>query len=208
MTRVVRGLYGPLPSELLSPGSRRQSVRALWVAATAGRHFAGLRPITKSEHAIAAEAAAAARFAAWIPTEVPSGFSIVGADLVPYGRDVLTMRLSREAREFEIAQRRRWLPIDEELSTASLPFDIVPLAPGPLYLVHGKHGGEPIDLSFWSTRRALVFERGDLRIECREVVGRGPGLSALIRFAAHTIRNSQAPGLDLNKLGETHDDNQ
>jgi len=192
LTRVIRGLYGPLPTDVLNPVSRRRSLRSLWAAALVGRHFVRLRSVSPAEQELVSAAASEARFPAWMPAMVPAGFAIVRADLVPYSRDVLTLRLSQGAREFEAAQRRRWLPLDEELTTAGLPFDRVPISPAPLYLVHGKHGGEPIDMSFWSTRRALVFEVGDIRVELREVVGRGPGLAALIRFAENAARALRA----------------
>lgn len=129
------------------------------------------------------DAAGNARFAAWRPAKVPVGFTVVGVDVVPYSKDVVTIRLSGPGtRALEISQRLAWLPLKEELETAGVPFDRVP-GSRPIYLMHGKYGGEPIDLSFWSTRHALVFQRGEVRVECREMVGGGPGLSALVRFA-------------------------
>lgn len=88
-----------------------------------------------------------------------------------------------DGRSFELVQRARWLPLIEELTAARIPFERIRTVSPPLYVVNGKYGGEPIDGAFWNTRRALQLELGDLSLELREVVGRGPGLSALIHFA-------------------------
>jgi hypothetical protein len=178
----------------MSVKSVRRSRSALRIAGLIGRHVAfplGLRTLSGSERSSVATAAGEARFDAWVPRSVPTGFSVVAVDLARFSRDVLTIGLcDRAGRAMEVSQRENWLPLAEELATAGVPFDAVPGLNG-VFLMHGKYGGEPIDLSFWNSRRALVFERGKLRIECREVIGRGPGLSALIRFAAAASREFQ-----------------
>jgi hypothetical protein len=140
--------------------------------------------VTPEERDLVQSAENKPAFAAWVPDQAPSGFVIRAAEVPSFGRDVLTITLrDASGRSFEIAERRRWLPMEEELATAAVPYDRVPGVASRLFLVHGKYGGEPIDLSFWSTRRGLFFERGDLVIEFREVIGRGPGLATLIRLA-------------------------
>jgi hypothetical protein len=186
--RVARGKYGPQPVHAIRSAHRTRSRRAAVVAGFLGQRlvavFSRLRPVTPGERNLVRSAENQPAFAAWIPDRAPSGFAIEAAEVAPFSRDVLTITL-RDAggRNFEIAERRRWLPLEEELATAAVPYDRVPGVASQLFLVHGKYGGEPIDLSFWSTRRGLFFERGDLVIEFREVIRRGPGLATLIRFA-------------------------
>jgi hypothetical protein len=187
-TRVMRGRYGAQPSEVIRPRDRARSRRAALTASWLGQHFyaalKGLRTISSEERQLLALPGKQPAFAAWIPERVPAGFAVVGVDVAPFSRDVLTISLRGEGgRCFEIAQRRRWLPLEEELTTAAVPFDRLPGAGARCYLVHGKYGGEPIDVSFWSTRRGLIFEHGEVVVEFREVVGLGPGLAALVHFA-------------------------
>lgn len=202
MSRVLRGQYGPIPAETVTPTALRHSRRALWLAALFGRHLAfpfGLRTASVAERRQIEAAAGDARFDPWCPLSLPVGFSVEGVDVVPYSRDVMTIRLADgHGRALEISQRAAWLPLEEELVTAGVPFDRVP-GSRPIYLMHGKYGGEPIDLSFWSTRHALVVERRGVRIECREMIGRGPGLSALIRLACSALRHSRGGTVTTSK---------
>jgi hypothetical protein len=195
-----------LPIELFPRPALRASRRSLRLASLFGRHIAtplGLRKVTGSESDILAGSAGITRFAMWLPERVPVGFAIRGVDVAPYSKDIATIRLShRDGRSFEVSERKSWLPLAEELTTAGVPFDRVPHVTPPIYLMHGKYGGEPIDLSFWNSRRALVFELGEIRVECREVVGRGPGLSALIRFAASAHRRWSETGLVRTEKGD------
>jgi hypothetical protein len=186
--RIARGKYGPQPFHAIRSADRTRSRRAALVAGLLGQRFvaafSSLRPVTPEERDLVQGAENQPAFATWLPDRVPSGFAIEAAEVAPFSRDVLTITLrDGSGRSFEIAERRRWLPLEEELATAAVPYDRVPGVASRLFLVHGKYGGEPIDLSFWSTRRGLFFERGDLVIELREVIGRGPGLATLIRFA-------------------------
>jgi hypothetical protein len=184
---IKRGYYGPQPLGAIGAPAHARSRRTALLAGRIGRHLAavrGLRGISASERQVLADVVAQARFRAWAPDRVPAGFFVRGADVASYSRDVVTFALSDGGRRsFEIAQRVRWMPLLDELNAAGVPFDRVAGISPPLYLVHGKYGGEPIDRSFWSTRRGLHFECGDLSVEFREVIGTGPGLWALVHFA-------------------------
>ena len=193
---LQRGKYGPLPVDLVPPRARVSARRHALYAGLVGRHLAALRTVRKldpDEVVIVSEAAAKARFTPWACDLALAGFRLATAELAPYSRDVVTLAFSAgDGRSFELVQRSRWLPLIEELTAACIPFERIPTVSPPLYVVNGKYGGEPIDGAFWSTRRAIQFELSDLSLELREVIGRGPGLSALIRFAT-AIRAAAGP---------------
>lgn len=185
--KVLRGYYGPLPKQAVPKSELlRAHFATLW-ASILGRHMVGLIPPRRPDVAdleAFAVCAAGARFPIWQPESLPAGFKVVGVEPPVASRDAVALRLGDERnRSFVIAQRASWLPLVEELPLAGVPFSRVMGVSPAIFVVHGKYGGEPIDHSFWGSRRAVMFEREGLLIELREVIGQGPGLSTLVHFA-------------------------
>lgn len=179
--------YGPRPVDRMAKRTLRSAgfrVHVAGLVSLLGRRRAGLRTLSKDESDLLRDGAAQASFPMWRLPRLLPGFVIAGCKIAPYSRDAATiMAEAGSGRRFEITQRRSWLPVADELAAARLPFHRVPFARGNLYVVHGRHGGEPIDHAYWSSRQSVHFERGGLTLELREVRGQGPGLTTLIRFA-------------------------
>lgn len=124
------------------------------------------------------------------PARIPRGFKIASARPTTAMADAIIIHFKAlDGRaEFEVAQRRRWLPLGDELVTARVPFSRVTLRNGAAaFVMHGRFGGEPIDHSFWMTRQAVLFEHRDLVIELRETRLNGLGLPRLLRYAAEFL---------------------
>lgn len=120
-----------------------------------------------------------------VPDHIPHGYTLASCAPSTQMGDAVTMYFKRpdDGFEFEIAQRPAWLSIRELLSTANVPHTRALAHGDGIYVAHGRHGGEPIDHSFWTTRHSVTFQHDGLTFELREVRGRGPGLPALLNFA-------------------------
>ena len=181
------GYYGPQPVDKMSILARYSAAARVHISALMASLIpscAPLREVTEAEACILKDFASQASFDMWCPNRIPAGFGISAVQIAPYSRDSATITLSGpQSKRFEIAQRRSWISLAEELLTARLPYHQVPYASGALYVVHGRHGGEPIDHAYWATRHSLHFELRDLSIEFREIRGLGPGLPVLLRLA-------------------------
>jgi hypothetical protein len=117
-----------------------------------------------------------------IPSVMISGYQLASASPSRDGGTVLTAEFSSSGgRRLEWSQRSAWLPLDEELAGARVPY--ARLIGEPIFVVSGAYGGEPIDRSFWFTRQAVCFQHGLLITELREIVGKGPGLVHLVSLA-------------------------
>lgn len=196
-TKVFRGQYGPSPVDSVSEATMRSAWIRLAQSTLKGRCLWGLRSLSPSETQQIRQVAERASFPMWQPDRVPRGFKLLGSEVAPYSRDAVTVSLTdRRGLSFEIVQRRRWLSTLEELTVARLPFHQIPFTRDPLFCVYGRHGGEPIDHAYWSSRQSLHFERGGLALELRTVKDRGPGLAVLIHYAhwacRHDIANDQS----------------
>jgi hypothetical protein len=127
---------------------------------------------------------------------VPEGYRLQGYEAAPGSNTLITLNFAAATgRSFQISQRQGWLPLDEELEVARVPF--TPLGPSRrrLYVVHGLYGGEPIDHTFWAaTRRSVAVEIDGLVVEVREITGTGPGLRNLLHIAAGMDRGNARHG--------------
>jgi hypothetical protein len=190
---LVRGYYGPLPSAFFSKNQLLARGIGAFVAGAIGGHFSSLcrlMPLGASQTSVLEGCAKKLRFEMWRPDNVPAGYRIVSATPSTTIGDavIIELRGQTQWQAFEIAQRERWLPIDEQLSTAGVPFTRVPGTERRIFIVHGRYGGEPIDRAFWTTRQAVMFEHGELIVEFREVRGLGPGVRALVHYACASLR--------------------
>jgi hypothetical protein len=199
---VHRGLYGPQPKALLPSGwllRARIGLKLLaYGVSLPGIARAVLRPLREEERSAVMTGCAPAAFPALMPCRTISGFRLVGCQVSPGPGDVVDLAFEDgRGRAFTLSQRRRWLPLAQELALSGVGFTSLRRHGTVLYLVHGSYGGEPIDHSFWAdTRRGLVCERDDVILEFREIVGRGPGLARLllVAWAVAAHRQKAPPG--------------
>jgi len=185
-----RGEYGPYPEFLVTKRRLRRSRLGLELARVAlHRPFRWLFPLSrlesKPEHELIGAAQAAVDFQLLRPSMIPRGYRLAHLDLVPGCRDLATLVfLGPGERSFVLSQRPRYMPLTAELELAHQPFTTLSYQGWTLHVVHGAYGGEPIDRSFWvSTRRSLAWEGKGLICEVRQVLGRSPRLTSLVRFA-------------------------
>jgi hypothetical protein len=194
--KILRGYYGAVPVDKMTGWARRLAWFRVAFAGFANcllGVFYRLRTLAPPEIERISQMATGAAFQVWQPEAAPDGFSVVGVEVAPYSRDALTIVLAdNRGRSFEIMQRRQWLPIAEELTTARLPFHRVPFVSCPLFAVHGRHGGEPIDHAYWTSRQSVHIEQNGLVLEFREVKGQGPGFATLIHYAARSWQSVAA----------------
>ena len=185
--------YGAQPVDMMSTLDRRLAGLRVYFSALVSSFFPTrlpLRDVSDAEMCILKDCSVQVTFDMWCPNRLPAGFGISAVNIAPYSGDSSTITLlGPQSKKFEIAQRRSWLPLAEELLTARLPYHQVPYASENLYVVHGRHGGEPIDHAYWATRQSLHFELGGLSIEFREIRGLGPGLPMLINLASWSTRS-------------------
>jgi hypothetical protein len=195
-SRVHRGSYGPLPVDTLRYTELFRSRAGAIVAGLLGRHFVfdPMRALNEKEQQILAACAQRAAFSMLQSFPVPRDFRVVAADAVTGGRDAAIIRLEARGCWFELSQRARWLDLREELTLAGVPFTKVPGFNVPIFVVHGRYGGEPIDHSYWISRHAVILEHREVRLELRETIGTGPGLSILLRCAAEIANSSEPVG--------------
>src|SRR5262245_22936919 len=181
MRGTYRGLYGPEPDRSISRrrlwSGHMAAVAALWGARLLPRHH-GLRTLAGEERTIVSLAQAGIAFALRAPPRLPRAYRLVRSDPVPGCTDLATLVFADPAgRGFTLSQRRAWLPLAQELAIARVPFTSIGLSGHAFHVVHGAHGGEPIDHSFWpATRRSLTFEADGFVVDLREIIGQGPGL--------------------------------
>lgn len=192
-SRVHRGSYGPVPVHVMRWSELLRLRASVMLTGVLGRHLA-IKPLRfpdSIEQQMLARCAERAAFPMLQFFRMPKDFRIVAAENVAGGRDAVNIRLEDGRRRwFELSQRLGWLNLLEELTIAGVPFTRVPTVSTPVFVVHGRYGGEPIDHSYWGSRRAVVLEYAGLRMEVRETIGAGPGLAALVRCAVQ-IRSSQ-----------------
>ena len=185
-----RGQYGPYPEFLVTKWRLRRSRFGLALARIAlHRPLTWLFPLSRlksvSERKLIDAAQGAVEFQLLRPSMTPLGYRLAHLDLVPGCRDLATfVFLGPRDRSFVLSQRPCYVPLTAELELAHQPFTTLSYQGRTLHVVHGAYGGEPIDGSFWvSTRRSLAWEQKGLICEVRQVLGRSPRLTSLLRFA-------------------------
>lgn len=191
---VYRGLYGPHPKAAIPPAvlwrERIRAWAAAWRSALPLDARGRLRRVAPDDAALLTDAQRDLAFPLLAPARVPAGYCLVAAETVPQCEDILTLVYRGErGKSFCLSQRKRWLPLREELTLASVPFTAVKCGAVPIFLVHGVHVGEPIDHSYSARyRRSVAVETGGLVCELRESIGQGPGMRSLIALARALAR--------------------
>jgi hypothetical protein len=185
---VYRGLYGPHPAVLIASAQLWRRAAA-WSAALFHRvasigRSSRLAPVSPGERIW--PGVRQLRFRPLIPEQAPRGYRLVAIDVVPGCADLLTtVYRAANGNSFGVSQRPQWLPLGEELRLARVPATAVRCGSLRMFVVHGVYTGEPIDHAYSTRyRRSLAIELGELVVELREVMGRGPGLRGLIAMAA------------------------
>ncbi len=189
-TGIRHNFYGPPPIEIVSLATRRfamvRAVITAYISCLAPLR-SSLSDVDRPQALLLSECSKRLRIDITRPRRVPRGFAIVSAEPATSIGDSVILKVSSSngKREFEIAQRGRWLPLAEELATAKIPYSRVPLGWGgkEAFVLHGRFGGEPIDHSFWMTRQAVLFESGSIVVELRETRGKGLGLLLMLGYA-------------------------
>ncbi len=193
-TTIYRGRYGPTPDRVIPWATlwreRTAAITALLRARLSALAAAPDRRAWSRENLCALEEAhRAVQFPIAVPRWMPAGYGLSALSCVSGGGGLLTLVFAANGgREFQISQRQRWLPLEEEMKAARVPVTRLRLLGRRLYVVHGTYGGEPIDHSFWpTTRRSVACEVGDVLVELREIAGGGPGLRDLLSVAASIL---------------------
>ena len=110
------------------------------------------------------------------PLCVPRGYGISGLTEIPGSPDIATFVFRNESGEqFSMEQRRAWLPLQEEVELARVPFAKVKVAGNDCYLISGYYGGEPIDHAYWFSQLSITFEVAGVVVELREISSRRAG---------------------------------
>ena len=73
-------------------------------------------------------------------------------------------------------QRKAWLRLDEEVTTARVPFARIKVRGNDCYTIFGFYGGEPIDHAYWFNQLSIAFEVGDVVVELREIKTKRRGI--------------------------------
>ncbi|MDQ1850628.1 hypothetical protein Q9299_20185 [Gemmobacter fulvus] len=189
-TGLRHNFYGPRPIEIVSLTTRRFAMLRAVITACVSclvplRSL--LNDVDRPQALLLSDCSNRLRIDITQPRRVPRGFAIVSAEPATSIGDSVILKVSsgNGKREFEIAQRGRWLPLAEMLATAKIPYSRVTLGWGgrEAFVLHGRFGGEPIDHSFWMTRQAVLFESGNIVVELRETRGKGLGLLHMLGYA-------------------------
>ena len=68
-----------------------------------------------------------------------------------------------------IEQRKAWLPLEEEVTSARVPFTRIKVKGSDCYIIFGFYGGEPIDHDYWFNQLSITFEIEGIVVELREI---------------------------------------
>lgn len=190
-SEVYRGRYGPAPKKAIPWHVFLAGQTTAFWSGWIGRHLVRLqlRPLGVDEARLQEHARRQAAFPARGVETCLLDYVLMRAEVIPYSKDLMTLVFQRsDGKRFELSERPAWIAVYDQLKAAQVPFTKVATRSFSFHVVHGRYGGEPIDRSFWSTRRALLWEREGIVFELREVIGRGPGLATLMALAGVIAR--------------------
>ena len=191
-----RGRYGILPESRVSAHQKWRFGVRICVATIMSRWCSLFsRPLrkvsTESELAWIERACDAVDFEVVRPLWAPRGHTISGLVEIPGSPNIATFVFRNGAGEqFLMEQRKSWLPIEEEVILARVPFARTTVQGNDCYVIYGFYGGEPIDHAYWFSQLSIAFEIGGIVVELREVTTRGGGVELwkLLYFVDHLIR--------------------
>ena len=195
-----RGRYGSLPESRLSSRQKSAFKARVNLAAVMARwcrlFYRPLRSVTaEPELQFIEEASNRADFRIVRPLRVPRGYRIADLAEIPGSPEITTFVFRSESGEqFSMEQRKSWLPLEEEIESARVPFAKVEVEGNDCYLVSGYYGGEPIDHAYWFSRLSIAFEVADVVVELRDISTRRAGrkLWIFLCFAAYLMRQKEA----------------
>lgn len=128
------------------------------------------------------KACSTAEFAVARPLRVPRGYKISSLEEISGSPDVVTFVFQNDAGErWSLQQRSAWLPIEEEVTLARIPFVKAKVGGNDCYFIYGFYGGEPIDHAYWFNQLSIAFEIAGVIIELREISTKGR-LTELAQF--------------------------
>ena len=84
-------------------------------------------------------------------------------------------------------QRKTWLRLDEEVTSARVPFARIKVRGNDCYIIFGFYGGEPIDHAYWFNQLSIAFEVEDVVVELREIKTKQKGMKLWVIL--HFVRS-------------------
>ena len=87
-------------------------------------------------------------------------------------------------------QRKAWLPLEEEVTSARVPFARIKVKGNDCYIIFGFYGGEPIDHAYWFNQLSIAFEIEGVVVELREIKTkqRGIKLWVILQFVRSLMK--------------------
>lgn len=191
-----RGRYGALPESRATAYQKwRFRIRihvANIVSLLRGSFFHSLRKITEdTELAFIEEACGAADFDVVRPLKSPRGYVIAGLAEIPGSPEIARFVFRNEAGDqFLMEQRKAWLRLEEEVTSARVPFTRIKVSGNDCYIIFGFYGGEPIDHAYWFNQLSIAFEVGSIVVELREIKmnQRGIKLWVILHFIRSLLK--------------------
>lgn len=191
-----RGRYG------ISPESRATAYQKLRfkfrihvaniVSLLCGPFFQSLRKVSAgTELELVEEACRTADFDVVRPLRIPRGYTISGLAEIPGSPEIARFVFRNEAGDqFLMEQRKAWLPLEEEVASARVPFARIKAKGNDCYIIFGFYGGEPIDHAYWFNQLSIAFEVGDVVVELREIKmnRRGIKLWVILQFVRSLMK--------------------
>ena len=191
-----RGRYG------ISPESRATAYQKLrfkarihvanFYSLLCAPFFRSLRKVTTdSELALIEEACRTAHFDVVRPLRIPRGYTISGLAEIPGSPEIARFVFRNEAGDqFLMEQRKAWLPLEEEVTSARVPFARIKVKGNDCYIIFGFYGGEPIDQAYWFNQLSIAFEIEGVVVELREIKTkqRGIKLWVILQFVRSLMK--------------------
>ncbi len=84
-------------------------------------------------------------------------------------------------------QRKAWLRLEEEVTSARVPFARIKVSGNDSYIIFGFYGGEPIDHAYWFNQLSIAFEVEDVVVELREIKTNQKGMKLWVIL--HFVRS-------------------
>lgn len=183
-----RGRYG------ISPESRATAYQKLrfkfrihvanFYSLLCATFFRSLRKVTTdSELALIEEACRTAHFDVVRPLRIPRGYTISGLAEIPGSPEITRFVFRNEAGDqFLMEQRKAWLPLEEEVTSARVPLARIKVKGNDCYIIFGFYGGEPIDHAYWFNQLSIAFEIEGVVVELREIKTKKRGIKLWVIF--------------------------
>ena len=188
-----RGRYGTLPESRATAYQKwRFKVRihvANIVSLLCGPLLRSLRKVSEdAELALIEEACKTAGFDVVRPLRIPRGYTIAGLAEIPGSLEIARFVFRNEAGEqFLMEQRKAWLRLEEEVTSARVPFTRIKVRGNDCYIIFGFYGGEPIDHAYWFNQLSIAFEVEDVVVELREIKTNQKGMKLWVIL--HFVRS-------------------